>query len=127
MTEKPNLPIDFERAAVFMDVVQKVAHVAPAYTALSGVAMGKLKEYNDVAQTYLNELGKQRLAEEQAAAARINEEVAKQAKENQPKAIPANALQLKSPMPGEPVDPAIEQETDTPQFPDDPTPIERRV
>lgn len=127
MSEKPNLPIDFERAAVLMDVVQKVATVAPAYTALSGVAMGELKEYNDVAQQYLNELGRQRLAEEQAAAAKINAEAEKQSRANQPKAIPANTLRVPTPMPGEPVDSRIDQETDVPQFPDDESTVTRRV
>lgn len=73
MAEKPNLPIDFERAANLMDVVQKVASVTPTYTALSSVAMMELKEYNNAAQEYLTEIGKQRLAEEQAAAAELAE------------------------------------------------------
>ena len=92
MTEKPNLPIDFERAANLMDVVQKVASVAPAYTAISSVAMMELKEYNEAAQAYLNELGKQRLEAEQEAAAEL--EAARVANESQPepKAIPAKTL-----------------------------------
>lgn len=100
--EKPNLPINFERAANLMDVVQKVATVAPTYTALSSVAMMELKEYNEAAQAYLNELGQQRLEAEQEAAATLK----------------AQSEEVN-----------IDQETDTPQFPDEPdhTPITRRV
>lgn len=83
-----HLDIDFERAANLMDVVQKVASVAPAYTALSGVAMGELKKYNETAQEYLNELGKERLAAEQEAAAEA--EQARLASE--PKPIPARTF-----------------------------------
>lgn len=101
MSEKPNLPIDFTRAATLMDVVQKVATVAPAYTALLGVAMGELKEYNDTAQEYLNELGRQRLKEEQEA----------------------NAAAEEARLAAEPSIP----ETDSPQFPEDTAPVTRRV
>lgn len=84
MTDKPHLNIDFARAAELMDVVQKVASVAPAYTALSGVAMAELKEYNETATKYLDDLGQRRLKEEQDAAAKIAEhnriETEKQAK-----------------------------------------------
>lgn len=101
MTEKPDLPIDFEHAANLMDVVQKVASVAPAYTALSGVAMMELKEYNEAAQAYLNELGRQRLeAEQEAHAAAERERLA-----SEPKTIPA---------------------TDSPQFLDDDAPVVKR-
>lgn len=131
MSDKPKVDINFERAALLMDAVQKQAHVAPAFTALSGVAMAELKEYNDVAQQYLNELGRQRLAEEQAAAARINAEAERQSRDNQPKTIPGqdipSARRVPTPMPGEPVDERIDQETDVPQFPDDESTVARRV
>lgn len=64
--------IDFGRAAALMDVVQKVASVAPTYTSLSGVAMMELKEMNEQAMEFLSELGRQRLAAEQQAAADLN-------------------------------------------------------
>lgn len=81
MAQKPNLPIDFERAANLMDVVQKVAVVAPTYMALSGVAMMELKEYNEAAQEYLNEIAQQRLeAEQEAAADREQERIAAEPK-----------------------------------------------
>lgn len=64
--------IDFGRAAALMDVVQKVANVAPTYTSLSGVAMMELKEMNEQAMEFLSELGRQRLAAEQQAAADLN-------------------------------------------------------
>lgn len=127
MSDKSKVDINFERAALLMHVVSEVAHVAPAYTALSGVAMAELKEYNDVAQQYLNELGRQRLAEEQAAAARINAEAEKQSRDNQPKAIPANTLRVPTPMPGGPIDSRIDQATDVPQFPEDESTVARRV
>lgn len=83
--EKPQLDIDFGRAANLMDVVQKVATVAPAYTALSGVAMMELKEYNETAQDYLNKIAQLRLAEEQdAAAAREQERLAAESKPVKP-------------------------------------------
>lgn len=59
--------IDFERAAILMDVVAKVAHVGPAYLALSGAAMNELKEMNDVALAEQKALGEERLKNEQAA------------------------------------------------------------
>lgn len=93
--------IDFANAATLMDVVQKVASVSPAYMALSGVAMMELKEMNEEAQAYLNELGAERLKAEQDAAAKLNAESQAQAEANQPRAIPAN--QLRSVTPGEPV------------------------
>lgn len=83
--EKPQLDIDFERAANLMDVVQKVATVAPQYTALSGVAMMELKEYNETAQDYLNKIAQLRLAEEQdATAAREQERLAAESKPVKP-------------------------------------------
>lgn len=83
-----HLDINFERAANLLDVVQKVATIAPAYTALSSVAMGELKEYNETAQEYLNELGRERLMAEQEAAAELEQERLA----SEPKAIPAKAL-----------------------------------
>lgn len=65
--------IDFGRAATLMDVVQKVASVVPAYTALSSAAMNELKEMQDVALEEQMELGRQRLKAEQEEAARITE------------------------------------------------------
>lgn len=131
------MTINFERAAMLMDVVQKVASVAPAYTALSGVAMGELKKMNDEAQEHLNELGRQRLKEEQAAAARLaehnrkatEEQVAQDAKAQQAAQVP-KPIAI---MPGEPVPDVVRAEageileTDAPQFPDDTAPVTRRV
>jgi hypothetical protein len=88
MAEKPDLPIDFERAANLMDVVQKVASIAPTYTALSSVAMMELKEYNEAAQEYLNEIAQQRAEAEQEAAAEAEQE--RLAAE--PKAVPAKTF-----------------------------------
>lgn len=64
--------IDFARAATLLDVVQKVSTVAPGYMALSSVAMAELKDMNKVGIDYLDELGQERLREEQAQAAKIN-------------------------------------------------------
>lgn len=63
--------IDFERAAALMDVVQKVAGVAPSYSALSSAAMNELKEMNDIAAEEAAELGRQRLKAEQEEAAKL--------------------------------------------------------
>lgn len=64
--------INFEHAAMLLDVVQKVASVAPQYTALSSAAMNELKEMQDVAAQEQVELGRQRLKAEQEEAARID-------------------------------------------------------
>lgn len=108
MADTPDL--DFERAATLMDVVQKVAAIAPAYMAISSLAMVELKEMNIEAQQYLDDLGKERLAKEQEAAARLNRQSLEEAVRTAPRAIPANAPQLRTPMPGEPVDPIIQHE-----------------
>lgn len=131
------MTINFERAATLMDVVQKVASVAPAYTALSGVAMGELKKMNEEAQEHLSELGRQRLKEEQVAAARLAENNRLAAEEQAAQDAKAQQLaQRPKPiaiMPGEPVPDAVRAkadeipETDTPQFPDDTAPVTRRV
>lgn len=129
-----------ERAAMLLDVVQKVASVAPAYTALSSIAMAELKEMNEDAQQHLNELGQQRLKAEQEAAAELNrrnqeaaDEQARIDAEIAGRTI-ASRTQPITVMPGEPVPNAVseqvteaEPETDTPQFPDDTAPVARRV
>lgn len=131
---------NLERAAMLLDIVQKVASVAPAYTALSSIAMAELKEMNQSAQEHLNKLGQQRLAAEQEAAAELSRQNAKAAKE-QAEIDARNAERNAQPrpitiMPGEPVPNAvrkqvgeIDQETDTPQFPEEPesAPVTRRV
>lgn len=97
--EKPQLDIDFGRAANLMDVVQKVATVAPAYTALSGVAMMELKEYNETAQDYLNKIAQLRLAEEQdAAAAREQERLAAESKPKSSAPVTPNPLDPDKPV-----------------------------
>lgn len=73
--------IDFARAAVLMDVVQKVAGVAPAYSAISSAAMNELKEMNDVASEEHAELGRLRLKAEQEEAARLTQQAQDQADE----------------------------------------------
>lgn len=64
---------NIERASMLLDVVQKIASVVPAYTALSSVAMMELKEMNESAQQHINELGQKRLREEQEAAAELEQ------------------------------------------------------
>lgn len=120
--------IDFGRAAVLMDVVQKVAGVSPAYMALSGAAMNELKEMNDVAIAEQRELGQRRLREEQEAAAKINEhnriEAEKQAKidaEIAERTAASNAVKPITVVPGEPVPDVIREATGEA---DDPTPHE---
>lgn len=140
MAEIPN--IDFEHAATLMDVVQKVASVAPAYMAISSVAMAELKEMNEEAQAYLNQLGQERLQAEQEAAAELNRQNLEAAKENEraeaeiaKRTAASNAVKPITVMPGEPVPDVVREhageipETDSPQFPEepDPTPVARRV
>lgn len=138
------MSINFERAATLMDVVQKVAGVAPAYTALSSLAMMELKEMNVEAQGHIDALGQKRLREEQETAARLNEHnriaAEKQAKIDQEiadRTAASNAAKPITVMPGEPVPDVVKAaaeteldtnipETDSPQFPDEP-PVERRV
>jgi len=68
--------IDFERAAVLLDVVAKCATVGPMYTSLSGMAGLELKEMNDAALENAKEIAAEREAKErdrleaEAAAAR---------------------------------------------------------
>lgn len=125
MTEKPQLDIDFARAAELMDVVQKVATVAPAYTALSSVAMAELKEYNETAMKYLNDLGQQRLKEEQAAAAKIADHnpasLEKQAATDKEVADRTAASRLAPPtiMPGQPVPQQVQVATGDVRPPDE--------
>lgn len=73
--------IDFERVAMLLDVVQKVASVAPQYMAISSAAMNEVKEMQDVAAEEAAELGRQRLKAEQEEAARITEHNQKAADE----------------------------------------------
>lgn len=99
-----HVDIDFERAAVLMDVVQKQATVVPRYMALSSVALAELNEMNDIAQHYLDDLAQERLKAEQDVAAQ--REAERQASE--PK--------------------VYVQETDVPQFPEeDIPPVKRRL
>lgn len=130
MAEIPN--IDFGRAATLMDVVQKVAGVAPAFTALSSVAMGELKEMNEAAQEYLNELGRERLRAEQEAAAKLNAENQAAAEEQarideDRRRQQAVAVKPITVMPGEPNPlPEIEKRQESME-PDPEAPVVRRV
>lgn len=132
--------IDFDRVAKLLDAVQKQASVAPQYMAISSLAMMEIKEINEQAQEYLNDLGKERLRIEQEAAAELNrqnqEAADKQAKIDREIAERTAASRVApiTVMPGEPVPNIvreqageIEPETDTPQFPDDTAPVTRRV
>lgn len=67
------MTINFDRANTLLDVVQKVASIAPTYTALSSVAMMELKAMNDEAQKQLDDLGQKRLEAEQQAQAAAEE------------------------------------------------------
>lgn len=96
--------IDFDRLAQLLDIVQKQASVAPQYTALGSLAMAEVKEINKEAQDYLNELGQERLREEQEATA----ELRRQSQEDNSEIV---------------------QETDVPQFPEvlESAPVTRRA
>lgn len=136
-----HIDIDFARAAILMDVVQKQTTVVPRYMALSSVALGELNDMNDIAQQYLNDLGQERLKAEQEAAAELNRRNLEAAQEHEranaeiAKRTAASRTQPITVMPGEPVPNVvreqageIDQETDVPQLPDDePTPVARRV
>lgn len=71
--------IDFDRAAVLLNVVEKVAGVVPQYMAISSAAMNELKEMQDIASEEHAELGRQRLQAEQEEAARLTQEAQAQA------------------------------------------------
>lgn len=130
---------NIERASMLLDVVQKVASVAPAYTALSSMAMMELKEMNQDAQQRLDVLGRRRLEAEQEAAAELNrqnqEAMEESARANAEIAERTASTQKITIMPGEPVPNAVREqageipETDSPQFPEEPdtTPVARRV
>lgn len=96
---------DFNRASKLLDIVQKQASVAPQYMAISSIAMMEIKEMNEEAQTILDEIGQQRLHEEQQANAEAEQ---------------ARLAAEPNPVPYVP-------ETDVPQFPDDTAPVTRRV
>lgn len=104
MTDFPD--IDYVHAASLLDVVQKVATVSPAYLALSSVAMMELKEMNEEANAFLKDLGQQRLKEEQAAAAKINEHnrLALEADADNSQKVRTPVAQPKTVMPGQPDD-----------------------
>lgn len=132
--------IDFDRVAKLLDTVQKQASVAPQYMAISSLAMMEIKEINEQAQEYLNDLGKERLRAEQEAAAELNrqnqEAAEKQAKIDREIAERTAASRVApiTVMPGEPVPNVVREQageidlvTDTPQFPDDTAPVTRRV
>lgn len=103
--------IDFDRAAVLLDVVQKVAGVAPQYMAISSAAMNELKEMQDIASEEHAELGRKRLQAEQEEAARLTQEAQDEANRqakfeaNQKTIADTNARQNVKPInvtPGEP-------------------------
>lgn len=133
--------IDLDRVAQLLDIVQKQASVAPQYMAISSIAMMEVKEINEEAQQYLNDLGQERLKAEQEAAAELNRRNQLAAEQHErdnaeiAKRTAASRTQPITVMPGEPVPNVvreqageISQETDVPQFPDDePTPVARRV
>lgn len=129
--------IDLDRVAQLLDIVQKQASVAPQYMAISSIAMMEVKEINEEAQQYLNELGQERLKAEQEAAAELNRQNQLAAEQHErdnaeiAKRTAASRTQPLTVMPGEPVPNVVREqagETDVPQFPDDePTPVARRV
>lgn len=133
--------IDLDRVAQLLDIVQKQASVAPQYMAISSIAMMEVKEINEEAQRYLNDLGQERIRAEQEAAAELNRQNQLAAEQHErdnaeiAKRTAASRTQPITVMPGEPVPNVvreqageIDQETDVPQFPDDePTPVARRV
>lgn len=85
--------IDFARASLLLDVVQKQASAAPQYMAIGSSAMNELKEMQDAASEEHAELGRQRLKAEQEEAARLT----RQAQEQTDK--PVKPINVK---PGEP-------------------------
>lgn len=104
-----------ERAATLLDVVQKVASVAPTYTALSSIAMMELKEMNDEAQARINDIGAERLRREQEAAAELNRQNQEAAKEQARIDAESKAQQEVAPkpitvVPGEPVPDIVRQQ-----------------
>lgn len=108
--DNPN--IDFDYASKLLDVVQKVATVAPAYLALSSVAMMELKEMNEEANAFLKDLSQQRLKEEQDAAAKINahNQASLQADAENNEKVRAPVVKPVTVMPGEPNEvPEIQQ------------------
>lgn len=117
MTDKPK--IDFVRVSLLLDVVQKLSTVAPSKTALTGLAMEEIHQNQLDAMEYLRIVGEERIAKEQEAATRLNAkrqaEREAEVKANEaalrPKVTPKPAFTV---TPGEPVDPAIVQETDDP-------------
>lgn len=139
-----------ERAGALLDVVQKIASVAPAYTAISSMAMMELKEMNEDAQRHLNDIAQQRMQAEQEAAAELNrknqeamEEQTRSSAEIAERTRASNAIKPITVMPGEPnpmVDINKRQGLDpegrpsrnsaddpTPHEPDDGAPVVRRV
>lgn len=138
-----------DRAATLLDVVQKIASVAPAYTAISSIAMMELKGMNEDAQRHLNVIAQQRLRAEQEAAAELNrqnqEAADRQAeidRENAERTAASNAVKPIQVLPGQPNpmvdinkqrdltpegDPSTDPVDDpTPHEPDD-APVARRV
>lgn len=110
MTDFPD--IDYAHASNLMDVVQKVAHVTPAYLALSSVAMMELKEMNEEANAFLKVVAQQQLKKDQDAAAKINEQNQAQAKADADNAqkIATPVVQPVTVVPGQPNEvPAIQQ------------------
>ncbi len=110
--------IDFARVQTLMDVVHQVTVVAPRCTAILAAAMDELNALNDIAQKEREEIGKQRLAAEQEAAARLNEETREReekermANEAKPKPVPPTPQFTVRP--GEPVADEVTREAQDP-------------
>lgn len=60
---------DYDRAADLLNIVEKIATVAPAFTAISGEAMRELKAMNDELTAYAVARAKEERAEADHAAA----------------------------------------------------------
>lgn len=139
-----------DRASTLLDIVQKIASIAPTYTAISSIAMMELKEMNEDAQKHLNKIADQRLRNEQQAAAELNrknqEAANRQAeidREIAERTAASNAVQPIQVLPGEPNpmvdinkaqgltpegDPSTNPADDpTPHEHDDGAPVARRV
>lgn len=104
--DKPD--IDYGRIATLLDVVQKIATIAPKHTYISGMAMDEINALNDEAKEWVVEEGKRKLAEEQEAAARINADNAAQDAAQAPKAVPAKSFETVAP--GQPVSDRVKAE-----------------
>lgn len=106
--DKPD--IDYGRIATLLDVVQKIATIAPRHTYISGMAMDEINALNDEAKEWVVEEGKQKLAREQEAAARINADNAAENERLAPKVIPAKSFETVAP--GQPVSDRVKAEAE---------------